>query len=1363
MKKYSTQSGFFNPRLFAAFLLCSAGASFGLIAFAQAPKASKGRSVQSGVSYHNDVSAPLRELALRPVRESESDEEGHKNPKLPNHHVDSKDPVVQDSHTLLRALTVNIPATILNFDGIPFPGVGCSCSPPDTNGVVGSTQYVQMVNEGYQVFNKTTGASVLGPVSIVSLWSGFGGVCESNGNGDPVVLYDHLANRWVITQFAGTAVPTDECIAVSTTSDATGTYNRYAFHLGSNFFDYPHLSVWPDAYYMSMNVFNTAGTAFLGPQPFAFDRTAMLAGTAATFVSPGITVGPNEDSYLPADLDGSIMPPAGTPNSFVEFPGSGAYKTWHFHADFVTPGNTTFTLFASPPAAGFATLCSSTRSCVPQPGTGVGLDGIGDRLMFRLGYRKFGDGHESVVGTYNVSSGGVSGIRWFELRNVSSGPEVVYQESTYQPDTTWRWLGSAAMDNDGNIAIGYSVSSASVFPGIRYAGRLATDPLNALTQGEAVMVEGAGSQTSTGSRWGDYSAMTVDPVDDHTFWFTSEYYSTTASVAWKTRIGSFKFPAAVPTPLPVADTANITADSCNSNGIIDPNEMVTINVGIKNVGTANTSNLVATLQATGGVTSPSAPQTYGVVTAGGATVFKAFSFTSASLTCGSTLTATFQLQDGATNFGNITYTFQVGAVSGGTSSASYSSGNTAVAIPDNDPTGVDIPITISDTGAITDVNVSVRLNHTFDGDLAMTLIAPDNTSIPLVTNRGSSGQNFGSGTNDCSGTSTVFDDSAATAISAGGAPYAGSFRPESVLSALNGKNLTGTWKLHIVDSGPADTGTVGCFTLQIARHPYVCCGFVGTPVIVSGGAATVTAENFTPANNAPDPGEYVTVSLPLINTGSANTASLVATLQPNSGVTNPSGPQNYGIVVSGGASVARTFSFVAAGSCGTDLTLTLALQDGATNLGTVTYTLRLGAMTQVTTSFSNAASLTIPATGTGATTGAPATPYPSSIVVSGMSGTISKVTVNLNGLNHTFPADVDFLLVGPGGQTFIILSDVIGTGDWVNTNYVLDDSAAGLIPTSGTPVSGTFRPTNYGTGDVFPAPAPQVTYSNAATAGSATFASVFNGTNPNGTWSLYVVDDAGTDVGTMTGGWSINVTSASPSCVSNQAPAITNGPPPSPVIVGTPYSFTFVASGNPAPTFTVSGAMPPGISLSAAGVLSGTATSGGTGSFPGIIATASNGVAPAAMQTFALTTATRAPNYIGSFGLTGSDAVFTFDYDGDGLSNLLEYGLSLNPAIAGLNGLPIVTLKDYSGTKYLSMTFNRSVLATDITYIVQASSDLTNWTDLGTSAGGAVTSGTGFVAETGAAPMFNVEVRDTVPYDPNAMTKRFIRLKITSP
>jgi HYR domain-containing protein len=539
------------------------------------------------------------------------------------------------------------------------------------------TQYVQIVNEGYQVFNKATGASVLGPSGISSIWGGFGGVCENNGDGDPVVVYDQIANRWVISQFAGAGTPTDECIAVSTGSDATGSYNRYGFHLGSNFFDYPKLGVWPDptnnGYFMSDNVFNAAGTAFLGVQAFAFDRVRMLAGLSATFVTSGLIGSPanNGDPLLPADLDGSTLPPANSPCPFVEFPdttgnNAGTYRTWLFHPDFVTPAMSTFTQRTSPTAAAFSFACTGGRTCVPQP-AGTALDGIGDRLMHRLPYRIIG-GVERVVGNFTVSSGGVTGVRWFELRNVTSGSESVFQESTYQPDSTWRWMGSIAQDQAGDMALGFSASSATVFPSVRYAGRLIGDPVGTLGQGEATLFAGLGSQTGTGSRWGDYSAMSIDPVDDCTFWYTQEYYPAgTTSFNWRTRIGNFKFPTCngAATPVITSAGATLVSESCTpANGVLDPGETVTVSFCVQNVGSGNTTALMGTLQSTGGVTNvqPPNPQNYGVVVAGGPPVCRNFTFTAAG-TCGGTVTATIHFQDGATDLGNVTYTFTMGTQS----------------------------------------------------------------------------------------------------------------------------------------------------------------------------------------------------------------------------------------------------------------------------------------------------------------------------------------------------------------------------------------------------------------------------------------------------------------------------------------------------------------------------------------------------------------------------------------------------------------------------------------------------------------------------------------------------------------------------
>ena len=636
---------------------------FGLYPLTVALAEAQTSGVRSGQSYHNDVSPALRDSQFLwpPQKLKGGEEDNNLNPKLSHpEHIDVPDPIIDRGILGLLAPDA-MPAPILNFDGIPFPGVTCNCRPPDTNGAIGQTQYVQIVNKGYQVFDKTTGASVLGPLGITTVWSGFGGACETRGFGDPVVLYDHIANRWLISQFAGLeGVPTDECIAISTTSDATGTYNRYAFHLGADFFDYPHLGVWPDGYYMSMNVFNSAGNAFLGPQAFAFDRTKMLAGLPATFVTTS-NLGPTEDAFLPSDLDGTYFPPSGTGNPFISFPGNNppTYEVRMFHADFVTPENTTFTLIGSPPAAGFTFLCPSNSLCVPQLESTSKLDSLADRLMFRVAYRKFPDGHEAVVGNYSVSANAVGGVRWFEIRDVTTTP-TVFQESTYQPDTTWRWMGSVAMDFAGNLAVGFSASDATINPQIRYAGRLVNDPLNTLAQGETHLFDGSGSQTSTNGRWGDYSAMTVDPVDDCTFWYTQEYYPTTGT-AWATRIGNFKFAECVSTPHAAIITADssLTSEGCSpGNTVIDPDETVTLSFCVQNAGTAATTKLIGTLLNTGGVTGASGPQSYGAM-APGTTDCRPFTFT-ATGNCGGNLTATIHFQDGATDLGDVTYSYSLG-------------------------------------------------------------------------------------------------------------------------------------------------------------------------------------------------------------------------------------------------------------------------------------------------------------------------------------------------------------------------------------------------------------------------------------------------------------------------------------------------------------------------------------------------------------------------------------------------------------------------------------------------------------------------------------------------------------------------------
>jgi subtilisin-like proprotein convertase family protein len=342
---------------------------------------------------------------------------------------------------------------------------------------------------------------------------------------------------------------------------------------------------------------------------------------------------------------------------------------------------------------------------------------------------------------------------------------------------------------------------------------------------------------------------------------------------------------------------------------------------------------------------------------------------------------------------------------------------------------------------------------------------------------------------------------------------AGSFTPAQIRTALTSSAID-------IEAAGTDRDTGA--GIVMAYQALQAIGAVPQPNIASAGN-TLVNESCPPNNNAIDPDERVTVSLNLTNNGGLATSNLVATLQSSANVIAPSEPQTYGVIAPAG-SVARDFAFTAAGTCGSNITLALQLQDGATNLGTVTYSVTLGAVqTTGPTTFTNATAVVIPSSGA-------ATPYPSSIVVSGLTGTISNVSVTLKNLSHTFPEDVGMLLVGPGGQKFVIIDGVIGGTPWANITYTLTDSAAGLIPKPGTPVSGSFKPTDYFTGDVFPAPAPAGPNQEPAPAGSATFASVFNGGNPNGTWSLYVFDFATGDSGTMAGGWDLSITTSTPVC-----------------------------------------------------------------------------------------------------------------------------------------------------------------------------------------------------------------------------------------
>jgi hypothetical protein len=455
---------------------------------------------------------------------------------------------------LQTSVATPLGATVgVNVDGV---GVGLGsytdcCTPPDTNLAVGPTQVVQWVNLDFAVFDRTTGSLVQGPKAGNSIWAGFGGQCETSNSGDPIVKFDAQAQRWFMTQFAVSSKPYLQCFAVSNTSDfTTTTWNRYAYSFGSNFPDYPKAGVWASgptggAYFMSFNLFK-GGASFSGAAACAFNRGAMLAATSAT--GQCFNLGRSVASLLPGDLDGAngatgttSAPPDVTRDVFANF-GTNVLNLWKMHVDFATSANTTITKLPSLTTAAFSPACGG-GTCIPQANTAQQLDSLGDRLMYRLAYRNFGD-HESLVVTHSVTGSGTAAPRWYELRSpVGTFNYTIYQQSSYAPDLTYRWMGSAAQNKLGDLAIGYSASSSTISPQIRFTGRVAAvDLLGQLRAEATVLLPSTGSNTGPYSRWGDYSSMVTDPLDDCTFWYTTEYLQKNGgSFTWSTHIVSFKF------------------------------------------------------------------------------------------------------------------------------------------------------------------------------------------------------------------------------------------------------------------------------------------------------------------------------------------------------------------------------------------------------------------------------------------------------------------------------------------------------------------------------------------------------------------------------------------------------------------------------------------------------------------------------------------------------------------------------------------------------------------------------------------------------------------------------------------------------
>lgn len=445
-------------------------------------------------------------------------------------------PVLQEDPVLQKQAGPQLGVTLgADFDGIPSPGY----APSDSNMAVGPTEIVETVNVQFAVYSKT-GATLAGPTNIQSIFAPLGGVC-TNTYGDPVVLYDRPADRWVLSMIGNTGSTQAECIAVSKTNNPAGAYYLYGYSFGANLNDYPKLSTWAttsnSAYLATFNIFINFQN-FGGADLCGFDRTKMLAGNSTAALLCQMTPN-NEGGYLPSDLDGPTTPVNGTPGLFITWQNNSPGQLY-LRKLTLNFGSGTATLSAPTTinVANTTLACGNGGQCVPQSGTTQTLDTLGDRMMYRFAIRHFAD-HDRAVFNHAVGNGSQVAVRWYEILD-PAGAVTLSQQGTYAPDTTYRWMASIAEDQNANIGMGYSASSSSIHPGIRITGRVPGDPINTL-ESEASLVVGAGSQTGGLARWGDYTAMQVDPSDDCTFWYVDQYEKVTGSFNWNTNIGSFVF------------------------------------------------------------------------------------------------------------------------------------------------------------------------------------------------------------------------------------------------------------------------------------------------------------------------------------------------------------------------------------------------------------------------------------------------------------------------------------------------------------------------------------------------------------------------------------------------------------------------------------------------------------------------------------------------------------------------------------------------------------------------------------------------------------------------------------------------------
>ena len=875
------------------------------------------------------------------------------------------DPVVQAPNAT-NTVSPNTPITSINqnFDGLSW----ASFDPSDNNLAVGPNHVIQIINDlsgsRFKIWNKS--GTVIGSATGTVLAT----ISGVSGAGDPVVMYDQLADRWVMTEFGPSACCSSLIMAVSVTGDPTGSWKIYQYTDPSFFPDYPKYSVWHNAYYARTSDFNSSGTAFLGGSIYAFDRAAMIAGAATATMVRVRLFDAGSLSYYNMNTIGLDGTTPSTSNGLFAVPNqaNSTINLFEFTPDFTTPANSVVGPLIPLTVAPY----SLPPGNVVQQGSGVQPQTLGQRLMYRLSYRNRA-GLESILIGHTVAGvpASLAAVRWYEFRKVA-GNWTVYQQGTITgADGNSRWMPGISMDANGNIGLLYNVAGTTAFPSIKYTARNECDPLGQMTLPEQTIINGTVPHTIA-SRWGDYNTLIMDPTIVGSFWGTAEYGGGSGNA---TRIANFTIAggAATFTSQPsnttvcAGTTASFSATAAGNppityqwqistdNGVTwtnivgataatysftatagnNGNQFRCVATSSCGSGTSNAATLTITTFSQGGTISPastiacSGPNSTILTLTGsignvirwessidGGTTWTNIANTTTTLTatnlpqttifrayvqssgCSAAYSATATVTFVTPGVGNLVITADNGttlcagdptlltALSAQPGSASVSSGPISVIIPDANPTGVNLPLTVAGipAGAVgTSASVTFNITHTWDGDLTLFIKSPNNQVLNLVNQRGGPGHNF---------TNTVISSTATTPISAGAAPFAGTYLPDGSLAApapaggfvptattftpliSTAGSLNGTWSFGARDNAGGDIGTILSWGLSLnynvlSNNPGLT--YVWSP------AAGLNATNINPVAASPGVSTTYTVVATAISgcTGSASVAITV--------------------------------------------------------------------------------------------------------------------------------------------------------------------------------------------------------------------------------------------------------------------------------------------------------------------------------------------------------------------------------------------------------------------------------------------------------------------------------------------------------